>query len=236
MADFNCHVRIFVTTDDNGNIIRSNDKTGHFELQIDGLNGASLNFDGHTFNKPVFSYGGAGVTMYNGSLVPYNNCRYYSFDFTAPSDKVYDFIMNKMRDTYLDTNPMERERGITIFSKQARMTVGDTEFVLLDTPGHTDFSAEAERTLSVLDYAILVISGSEGVQNHTLTLWQLLRTYRVPTFLFINKTDLPTHGEQALAAELAAKLDPGCTPLFTGETPDARDERLAMADEALMEL
>ena len=104
MADFNCHVRIFVTTDDNGNIIRSNDKTGHFELQIDGLNGASLNFDGHTFNKPVFSYGGAGVTMYNGSLVPYNNCRYYSYDFTAPSDKVYDFIINKMRDTYLDTD------------------------------------------------------------------------------------------------------------------------------------
>ncbi len=140
------------------------------------------------------------------------------------------------RDTYLDTNPMERERGITIFSKQARMTVGDTDFVLLDTPGHTDFSAEAERSLQVLDYAILVISGTDGVQNHTLTLWQLLRTYRVPTFLFINKMDLPTRGEEALAADLAAKLDPGCTPFFTGEKPDTRDERLAMADEALMEL
>ncbi|MBR6709103.1 MAG: GTP-binding protein, partial [Clostridia bacterium] len=89
------------------------------------------------------------------------------------------------RDTYLDTNPMERERGITIFSKQARMTAGDTEIVLLDTPGHTDFSAETERTLQVLDYAVLVISGTDGIQNHTLTLWQLLRNYRVPVFLFI---------------------------------------------------
>ncbi|MBR7185121.1 MAG: TetM/TetW/TetO/TetS family tetracycline resistance ribosomal protection protein [Clostridia bacterium] len=140
------------------------------------------------------------------------------------------------RDTYLDTDPMERERGITIFSKQARMTVGETEIVLLDTPGHTDFSAEAERTLSVLDYAILVISGSEGVQNHTLTLWQLLRTYRVPTFLFINKMDLPTRGEAALAESLSARLRPGCVPFFTGESASARNERLAMADETLLEL
>lgn len=139
------------------------------------------------------------------------------------------------RNSFLDTDPMERDRGITIFSKQARMTVGDTDLVLLDTPGHTDFSAEAERTLQVLDYAILVISGSDGVQNHTLTLWQLLRIYRVPTFLFINKMDLPNRGETALATELAARLDGGCLPFFSGEADAARQERLAMADETLLD-
>ncbi|MBQ8508437.1 MAG: TetM/TetW/TetO/TetS family tetracycline resistance ribosomal protection protein [Clostridia bacterium] len=139
------------------------------------------------------------------------------------------------RDTYLDTNPMERERGITIFSKQARFSTDGMDVVLLDTPGHTDFSAEAERTLQVLDYAILVISGTDGVQNHTLTLWQLLRTYRVPTFLFINKTDLPNDGEAALAEQLQKKLDTACFPFFTGEDRAARDERLAMADETLLD-
>ncbi len=140
------------------------------------------------------------------------------------------------RDTYLDTNPMERERGITIFSKQARLGVGETEIVLLDTPGHTDFSAEAERTLGVLDYAILVVSGTDGIQNHTLTLWQLLRTYHVPTFIFVNKTDLPTKGEAALAEELAARLGGGCLPFFSGEPKAALWERMAMADEDLLEL
>ncbi len=139
------------------------------------------------------------------------------------------------KSTYLDTNPMERERGITIFSKQARMTFGDTELVLLDTPGHTDFSAETERALQVLDYAILVISAADGVQNHTLTLWQLLRTYHVPTFLFINKTDLPTDPEPVLAAHLQKELDPACIPFFTGEEDAALAERLAVCDEALLE-
>lgn len=95
------------------------------------------------------------------------------------------------QDAYLDTNAIERERGITIFSKEAVFTLGDREITLLDTPGHVDFSAEMERTLQVLDYAILLISGADGVQGHTLTLWRLLEHYRIPTFLFINKMDQP---------------------------------------------
>ena len=94
------------------------------------------------------------------------------------------------QDAFLDTDAMERERGITIFSKQAVFSLKDTEVTLLDTPGHVDFSAEAERTLQVLDCAILVISGTDGVQAHTRTLWRLLERYHVPTFLFVNKVDL----------------------------------------------
>ena len=94
------------------------------------------------------------------------------------------------QNTYLDTNAIERERGITIFSKQARFSSENCDFILLDTPGHVDFSAETERTLSLLDYAVLVISASDGVQNHTRTLWQLLEHYGVPTFIFVNKCDL----------------------------------------------
>ena len=92
------------------------------------------------------------------------------------------------RDAFLDTNTQERERGITIFSKQAMLPTDDLDVTLVDTPGHVDFSAETERTLSILDCAILVISGTDGVQAHTVTLWNLLEKYRVPTFLFINKT------------------------------------------------
>ncbi|MBQ2223906.1 MAG: GTP-binding protein, partial [Oscillospiraceae bacterium] len=94
-------------------------------------------------------------------------------------------------DAFLDTDALERERGITIFSKQAVFSVNDISFTLLDTPGHVDFSAEMERTLQVLDYAILVISGTDGLQSHTRTLWRLLQRYEVPTFLFLNKMDLP---------------------------------------------
>ncbi len=94
------------------------------------------------------------------------------------------------QDAFLDTDAMERERGITIFSKQAVLPLEDTEVTLLDTPGHVDFSAEMERTLQVLDCAILVISGTDGVQGHTRTLWRLLERYHVPTFLFVNKMDL----------------------------------------------
>ena len=93
------------------------------------------------------------------------------------------------RNAFLDTYELERERGITIFSKQAVFSLGDREVTLLDTPGHVDFSAEMERTLQVLDYAILVINGADGVQGHTLTLWRLLKTYQIPVFLFINKMD-----------------------------------------------
>ena len=96
---------------------------------------------------------------------------------------------------------LERERGITIFSKQAVLPLGDMEVTLLDTPGHVDFSAEMERTLQVLDYAILVISGTDGVQAHTRTLWRLLERYQIPTFLFVNKMDLAGGGPEAAAAE-----------------------------------
>lgn len=109
-------------------------------------------------------------------------------------------------DAFLDTDALERERGITIFSKQAMLFAGDKEFTLLDTPGHVDFSAEMERTLSVLDYAVLVISGSDGVQSHTRTLWRLLTRYEVPTFLFINKMDLVGADKDALLRQLAATL------------------------------
>ena len=102
------------------------------------------------------------------------------------------------KNTYLDTNAIERERGITIFSKQARFSSEHCDFILLDTPGHVDFSAETERTLSLLDYAILVISASDGVQSHTRTLWQLLAHYGVPTFLFVNKCDLAIRTKEEL--------------------------------------
>ncbi len=113
-------------------------------------------------------------------------------------------------DAFLDTNEIERERGITIFSKQAILRINDSEFTLLDTPGHIDFSAETERVLQVLDYAILVISGSEGVQNHTETLWKLLIRYNVPVFIFVNKMDI-SHSERAeLLGELRRRLSDGC--------------------------
>ena len=137
------------------------------------------------------------------------------------------------RNAFLDTDSQERERGITIFSKQAVFTVGDTQFTLLDTPGHVDFSAETERTLQVLDYAVLLISAADGVQGHTQTLWQLLRRYRVPTFLFINKMDAPNADRQALLAQLRQELDENCIPF--DEEPEALYEQLALCDEQQME-
>ncbi len=113
-------------------------------------------------------------------------------------------------DAFLDTNAMERQRGITIFSKQAMLEAEDFSFTLLDTPGHVDFSAEMERSLRVMDYAVLVISGADGVQSHTETLWKLLKHYDVPTFLFVNKMDLPTASKKQMLAELSARLDTGC--------------------------
>ena len=106
------------------------------------------------------------------------------------------------RDSFLDTHWLERARGITIFSKQAVFDTGCTSFTLLDTPGHADFSAEAERTLQVLDYAVLVISGTDGVQAHTETLWRLLRRYAVPAFIFVSKMDLETRTYAAARREL----------------------------------
>ena len=112
------------------------------------------------------------------------------------------------KNTYLDTNSIERERGITIYSKQARFSSENCDFILLDTPGHVDFSAETERTLSLLDYAVLVVSASDGVQNHTRTLWQLLDYYNVPTFIFVNKCDLAIKRKEEIEKDLSAALSP----------------------------
>ena len=137
------------------------------------------------------------------------------------------------KDAFLDTDALEKARGITIFSKQALFTAGNTDFTLLDTPGHVDFSTETERTLQVLDYAVLVISGTDGVQSHTETLWRLLRRYRIPTFVFVNKMDLPGSGREALLTQLNRRLGDGFVD-FGAEQVD-RDEALALCDERLME-
>ena len=137
------------------------------------------------------------------------------------------------QDAFLDTDAMERERGITIFSKQAEFSLADTEVTLLDTPGHVDFSAEAERTLQVLDCAILVISGTDGVQAHTRTLWRLLERYHVSTFLFINKMDLAGADRSAVLAGLKQHLSPGCVD-FSGERDESFREEAAVCDEAVL--
>ena len=137
------------------------------------------------------------------------------------------------KDAFLDTDALEKARGITIFSKQALLTAGDTDITLLDTPGHVEFSTETERTLQVLDYAVLVVSGTDGVQSHTETLWRLLRRYHVPTFVFVNKMDLPGMERQELLAQLNRRLGEGFVD-FGAEQAD-RDEALALCDENLMD-
>lgn len=148
------------------------------------------------------------------------------------------------KDAFLDHNELERARGITIFSKQAQLCLkgrtGQKEVTLLDTPGHVDFSAEMERTLQVLDYAILVINGADGVQSHTLTLWKLLKYYQIPVFLFINKMDQEGTDREALLGELQSRLEERCVDFSGGAGRDeaARDsffDQLAMCDEPLME-
>lgn len=133
----------------------------------------------------------------------------------------------------LDTNSIERERGITIFSSQAEFTVDDTMFTLLDTPGHVDFSAETERTMQVIDYAVLVISGTDGVQSHTTTLWKLLRKYNIPVFVFVNKMDLIGADKAHLIDRLRKELSDRCVD-FTGDF-DNIDEDCATCCEELME-
>ena len=134
----------------------------------------------------------------------------------------------------MDSHLLERERGITIFLSQAELPLGDMEVTLLDTPGHVDFSAEMERTLSVLDYAILVISGVDGVQAHTRTLWRLLELYRVPTFLFVTKMDFGRRDRDGLMESLRHELGEGCVD-FTPAARDRRMEQLATCREDALE-
>lgn len=148
------------------------------------------------------------------------------------------------KDAFLDTDSQERDRGITIFSKQARFHWKNMDVTLLDTPGHVDFSAEMERTLQVLDYAVLIISGADGVQGHTLTLWKLLERYHVPVFLFINKMDQPGTDAGKLLAELKTRLDERCVAFsyadsglenYVNQTKEEFYESIAVCDEELLE-
>lgn len=138
------------------------------------------------------------------------------------------------KDAFLDTYALERDRGITIFSKQAVFSLGNKKVNLLDTPGHVDFSAEMERTLQVLDYAVLVISGADGVQGHTETLWKLLKLYDIPAFIFINKMDQQGTDQAALLSELKERLDEGCIAFGKEESTETLEE-LAMTDEKVLD-
>ena len=137
------------------------------------------------------------------------------------------------QNTFLDTHSLEKERGITIFSKQALFSLENFEITLLDTPGHVDFSTEMERTLQVLDYAILVINGADGVQSHTATLWKLLERYQIPVFLFVNKMDQPGNEKEPLLQQLKAKISGDCVDF--GANEEEFQEEIAVFDEALME-
>ena len=139
------------------------------------------------------------------------------------------------QNAFLDTYELERARGITIFSKQAGFTLGDREVVLLDTPGHVDFSAEMERTLQILDYAVLIIGGTDGVQGHVETLWRLLRQYRIPVFLFINKMDQDGANSAEILKELQSRLDEKCIDFTASQPQEEFMENLAMCDETVLE-
>lgn len=138
------------------------------------------------------------------------------------------------KDAFLDNNNIERERGITVFSKQAQISLPDINITLLDTPGHVDFSAETERVLSVVDYTILVINASEGVQGHTDTIWNLLESYNVPVFIFVNKTDTPDFNKENILSELKNKLSNNCVD-FTNTDSEEFKENIAFSDEKLLE-
>lgn len=139
------------------------------------------------------------------------------------------------KNTFLDTNALERERGITIFSKQARFSSENCDFILLDTPGHVDFSAETERVLSLLDYAILVISAADGVQNHTRTLWNLLEFYKIPTYIFVNKSDIAIKTKDEQEAEISSILSSNCVAFYDTQSKHELDEKLALVNESFLE-
>ncbi len=139
------------------------------------------------------------------------------------------------QDAFLDNFELERARGITIFSKQALFELDHRDITLLDTPGHVDFSAEMERTLQVLDYAILIISGADGVQGHTQTLWKLLQTYHIPTFLFVNKMDQDGTDRENLCLELKKKLSDGCIVFDEDKDASLFYEEIAMTDEVALD-
>ena len=137
------------------------------------------------------------------------------------------------RDSFLDTEAQERERGITIFSKQALFNIGGNSYTLIDTPGHTDFSAETERVLSVLDFAVLMISAPDGIHGHDLTLWRLLKTYKVPTLIFVNKLDQPGADAAAVLRELENRFGSGCVD-FAAFNTGAHELQTALSDAAGM--
>ena len=141
-------------------------------------------------------------------------------------------------DAFLDTYELERSRGITIFSKQAEVSMNEMDLTLLDTPGHVDFSAEMERALQVLDYAVLVISGADGVQGHTRTLWRLLEQYKVPVFLFVNKMDQEGADREQLLSELKKSLSEGITAFDIAQDEEKREEfyeNIAVCEEKVLE-
>ena len=137
------------------------------------------------------------------------------------------------KDSWFDSHELERSRGITIFSKQNPFRIGEKRFTLIDTPGHVDFSAEMERTLGVLDYAVLVIDGTSGVQSHTETIWQLLKEYKIPVFIFVNKADREGFDGQNMIKELKSKLGEGCVDFSLEE--DKLNEEISMLSEELLE-
>jgi len=139
------------------------------------------------------------------------------------------------QNAFLDTHAMERARGITIFSKQAMFSFGQKSFTLLDTPGHVDFSAEMERTLQVLDYAVLIVSGADGVQGHTETLWKLLKRYHIPVFVFVNKMDQREADPPKLLEELKVRLDDRCVDFSMDHESEAFLENIAVSEEEVLE-
>ena len=169
----------------------------------------------------ILAHVDAGKTTLSESLL-------YESGMIAKPGRVDD------QDAFLDTDTLEKTRGITIFSKQALISYKNTRITLVDTPGHVDFSAEMERALWVMDYAVLVISGADGVQGHTRTLWRLLDRYDIPTFLFVNKMDQPAAEKEKLIQELKEQLDNGVVDFSDMENATWQEE-IAVCDEKLME-